>query len=258
MIANYHTHTWRCKHATGSEREYVEAAIEGGMKILGFSDHTPMPYRNGYVSNVKMDMNQLEDYVNTILRLKKEYRREIEIYLGLEVEYYPAYFEKLLEITGAYPMDYFLLAQHYLGNETDDAFCGEASQDNERLKRYCRQTKEALKTGCFSYFAHPDFLNFHGDTEVYQKEIRELCICARELEIPLELNFLGIWEKRHYPNPAFWKIAGEVGNHVIFGADAHRPDKVCNLEALAEAEKLTEQYCLQKTETLVFRKPKKR
>ena len=38
MIANYHTHTWRCRHADGTEREYVERAIEGGLKILGFSD----------------------------------------------------------------------------------------------------------------------------------------------------------------------------------------------------------------------------
>ena len=53
MIANYHTHTWRCMHASGTEREYVEKAIEGGLKILGFSDHTPMPYSGGYVSNVK-------------------------------------------------------------------------------------------------------------------------------------------------------------------------------------------------------------
>ena len=40
MIANYHTHTWRCRHADGTEREYVERAIEGGLKILGFSDRT--------------------------------------------------------------------------------------------------------------------------------------------------------------------------------------------------------------------------
>lgn len=36
MIANYHTHTWRCRHADGTEREYVERTIEGGLKILGF------------------------------------------------------------------------------------------------------------------------------------------------------------------------------------------------------------------------------
>ena len=109
MIANYHTHTWRCMHAEGTEREYVERAIEGGLKILGFSDHTPMPYANGYVSNVKMRLNQLEGYVDTVLNLKKEYEKDIEIHLGLEVEYYPKYFKELLHITGQYPIEYFLL-----------------------------------------------------------------------------------------------------------------------------------------------------
>ncbi len=43
FIANYHTHTKRCRHAVGEDREYVEAAIEAGLKVLGFSDHTPIP-----------------------------------------------------------------------------------------------------------------------------------------------------------------------------------------------------------------------
>ena len=44
MYANYHTHTWRCNHARGTERDYIEQAIASGVKILGFSDHTPNPY----------------------------------------------------------------------------------------------------------------------------------------------------------------------------------------------------------------------
>ncbi len=72
MIANYHTHTRRCNHAYGTEREYVENAIENGIKILGFSDHTPMPYDN-YVSPSKMTFSQVEDYVDTVLSLKAEY-----------------------------------------------------------------------------------------------------------------------------------------------------------------------------------------
>ena len=49
MIANYHTHTWRCRYANGTEREYVERAIEGGLKILGFSDHSPYPFPDGSI-----------------------------------------------------------------------------------------------------------------------------------------------------------------------------------------------------------------
>ena len=74
MIANYHTHTWRCRHADGTEREYVETAIEAGFKILGFSDHTPQVYPGGYVCPVKMLPEELEGYVDTVLDLKREYR----------------------------------------------------------------------------------------------------------------------------------------------------------------------------------------
>lgn len=250
MIANYHTHTWRCGHAYGTEKEYVENAIAGGLKILGFSDHTPMPYADGYVSNVKMRMDQLEDYVDTVLNLKKEYARDIEIHLGLEVEYYPRYFEELLRITGQYPIEYFLLAQHCLGNETDDFFCGRPTDDAGRLAGYRRQSEEALKTGCFVYFAHPDILNFTGDAAVYEEQMRKLCLFVKERDIPLEINFLGIRDKRHYPNPKFWEIAGEVGNKVIFGADAHRPGEVWNPEAVSAAEEMVKKYRLQLVDTL--------
>lgn len=41
MLANYHTHTWRCNHAEAGEEDYVLAAIDQGFRILGFADHTP-------------------------------------------------------------------------------------------------------------------------------------------------------------------------------------------------------------------------
>ena len=33
---NYHTHTYRCGHAIGTDEEYVLAAIEKGFKENGF------------------------------------------------------------------------------------------------------------------------------------------------------------------------------------------------------------------------------
>ena len=49
-LANYHTHTWRCQHARGTEEEYVKAAIKQGFGVLGFSDHTPWPYESDFIS----------------------------------------------------------------------------------------------------------------------------------------------------------------------------------------------------------------
>ena len=41
MIANYHTHTPRCNHAWGTEAEYVEKALEAGLKLLGIDPDAP-------------------------------------------------------------------------------------------------------------------------------------------------------------------------------------------------------------------------
>ena len=39
----YHSHTFRCGHAVGTDEEYVKKAIEGHYEILGFSDHVMLP-----------------------------------------------------------------------------------------------------------------------------------------------------------------------------------------------------------------------
>lgn len=249
ITANYHTHTWRCMHAQGAEREYVENAIRGGIKILGFSDHAPMPYPNGYISPVRMRVDQLEGYVDTVLRLKEEYKNDIQIHLGFEAEYFPALFEEFLRILEPYPIEYLLLGQHYLGNEESD-YTGWPTGDAARLEHYCLQCCEAIKTGRFSYIAHPDLLPFTGSERLYEHWMRRLCLCAKEEGIPLEVNLLGLGEGRRYPNPAFWRIAQDCGNQVIFGEDAHRPDAVCNTASLPGARQLSAGLTVLKTLTL--------
>lgn len=240
MIANYHTHTYRCRHADGTEREYVEKAIEGGLKILGFSDHTPQVYPNGYQCPVKMEPRELEGYVDTILDLKREYKDDIEIHLGLEVEYLYTLWEPLLRLLEPYPIEYMILGQHYLGNGIDVPFCGAPTYDNESLRAYCRQTREALETGKFLYFAHPDVMWFLGSDDVYTEEMTALCRYCREADIPLEINLLGVREDRNYPRKLFWDIAAREGNSVIYGSDAHHADHVYSPEVIAKADRFVE------------------
>ena len=109
MLANYHTHTTRCNHATGTEREYIETAISNGFKILGFSDHVPQPYPSDYYSHIRMTMEETEGYVDTLVKLRDEYKDDIHIVIGYEVEYTHKYFHKLLEHIRQYPLDYIIL-----------------------------------------------------------------------------------------------------------------------------------------------------
>ena len=223
MKINYHTHTTRCHHAAGTEREYVEAAIANGIKVLGFADHTPYPFPEDHSHGIRMRMHELDDYVNTVLALKEEYKDQIEIHLGLEVEYFPQYFEQLRKELAGYPIEYFLLAQHLLGNSAPGEFyCGRATDDPAKLTQYCDQVLAGMETGCFTYLAHPDLPLFTGDPAHYETQMRRICRKAKEINLPLEINLLGIVEERHYPNEDFWKIAAEEGCDVFFGIDAHK------------------------------------
>ena len=55
MTTNLHTHTPRCNHAWGSETEYVECALQEGLTVLGFSDHSPYVFPGEYYSHFRQD-----------------------------------------------------------------------------------------------------------------------------------------------------------------------------------------------------------
>lgn len=247
---NYHTHTPRCGHASGSEREYIEEAIKGGLKALGFSDHTCMPYEEVHHSDIRMRMAELENYCDTLTALKKEYEKDITLHIGLEVEYYPLYFHKLVDFVKDYPVEYMILGQHSTNNDYDGMYVANNKDDDEVVRQYARQVVTAMDEGKFLYVAHPDIARNPGNDALYRECMNKICVTAKAHDLPLEINFLGIWDHRHYPNPILWEEAGKVGNKVIFGADAHTPDRVQNQAAFDAAMEMVKKYGLQYVHSL--------
>ncbi len=244
MIANYHTHTYRCGHAEGNEREYAEQAEKAGLRTLGIADHTPYDFYDIGPRNRPMRMmpEELPGYADSVRTLQGEYRGRLEILLGVEAEYYPRYFPRLLELLRECGIEYMILGQHFLGNEVGDQYCGMPCPETAGLKRYVDQSIEALETGLFTYFAHPDLFHFTGDEAAYEEEMGRLCRAAKRTETPLEINLLGLREGRHYPDERFWRIAAREGNAIILGCDAHQPrwvaDPVSEEKAVRMAERL--------------------
>ena len=226
MDFNYHTHTTRCHHAQGEDREYVEAAIRKGLKTLGFSDHAPYLFKDPkFWSAHRMETDLLHDYAESVRALQKEYAKDIRILLGFELEYYPDLHKDEMAFLKAVKPDYILLGQHFLGNEIDQPSSGVLRDDNF-LVQYVSQVLEGLATGDFLYLAHPDLAGYHFSDELVTSEYRRLWEGAKSMDIPLEINLLGIRSHRHYPNEKFFKIAAEVGNEIILGCDAHDPENV--------------------------------
>lgn len=224
---NLHTHTWRCHHAVGEDREYVEAAIRAGMKTLGFADHCPQFFPvDDYYSHFRMRPEQAVEYAESIRALKKEYAADIRILLGFETEYYPETFDALIDFVRPLELDYMIMGQHFVGNEYDEGsyYVASHGKKEDYLEQYVSQVKEGLKTGAFTYLAHPDTVWYCGDPDFYKQQMSELCLFAREQDIPLEYNMLGYINERCYPNPVFWDIVAATGNKAVIGYDAHTPD----------------------------------
>ena len=249
---NYHTHTPRCHHAEGSEREYIEAALQGGFRVLGFSDHAPYLFGDGYVSRIRMLPEELRGYCDTLLTLREEYRGRIDLHIGLEMEYYPRFFADQVRFLRDYPLDYLILGQHAIYNELEGYYSGRPTTDEKLLDQYVGQCIDGLQSGLFSYLAHPDLINFTGDERIYDRAMRKLCRAARDLDLPVEINLLGMAEEKQYPNPAFWRIAGEEGMTAVLGVDAHCPEDLIN-SPVAGGLRLAEQFGVPVTEEVALR-----
>lgn len=245
LTYNFHTHTTRCHHASGADREYVESAIKGGIKTLGFADHSPYIFKDGYYSGFRMKPEELEGYVKSVLDLKAEFKKDIDIFVGLEAEYYPEFFDAFLELIRPYPIDYLICGQHFIRNEMDNApYTARKTTDEGVLMEYARQVVGAMKTGKFSYIAHPDVIHYRESEDVEREAWLLICENAKKYNVPLEINLLGIRDHRHYPYSGFWKAAGETKAPVTVGADAHAPYDVCDNTSFDTAMLMVKKYDL--------------
>lgn len=245
MTYNYHAHTARCGHASGTEEEYILRAIQGGITHMGFSDHAPFLFPDGKESYYRIPMAQARDYFDTLNALREKYKDQIDLTIGFEMEYYPSFFPAMLETARSLGCEYLILGQHFSGDERPKGFyVATPTDDPALLKEYVTNVLAAMETGLFSYVAHPDIFNFTGDETVYEEEMRKLCVAARERNVPLEINLLGMRSKRHYPQDRFWKLAGEEKSPVTFGFDSHDVEGAWDGASLPHALELVDRYSL--------------
>ena len=226
---NFHTHTYRCGHAAFElEEEYINKYIENGFKIVGFSDHMPLPLEEFPQENSRMYIKDSSKYISKLSKLKNHYK-DIEILISFECEYDKLYNKHLIKLKEN--SDYLILGQHFIKNINP---IGNVDYPMIYANRVC----EALDTGLFSYIAHPDlYLKYRDSIEIsdYDKYINNckkaaeiICKKAKKLNIPLEINLtfknnIKIMKDNNYPYPhrLFFDIAKKFDNSFVLGIDAH-------------------------------------
>ena len=287
---NYHTHTYRCGHAKGTEEQMILSAIENQIQELGISEHIPLPhYRwkllssihkirglRSFVSlirafiyngpNMRMPYQQIDEYFTIMKDCKMKYKDTINIYTGFEAEGIEEYFGYYQSLLKSKKVDYLILGHHFHKYFINEDYFGRNKLSKKDIYQYCHDVEKAMETQLFSYFAHPDlflvgYQLFDLDAQTVS---RRICQKAKELNIPLEINAGGIRRglvRRDnediylYPNSHFWTIASEIGNDVIIGIDAHKPSDF-NENIYDELNQFAKQHNLKIIDELEFLKGK--
>ncbi len=230
----YHSHTYRCGHASGEDEEYIKSAIEAGFKEYGISDHVILP--NVIHHNMRGEYSMLDGYVKSFKTLKEKYKDKINIHIGFEAEYMPEYLNYYKSLLDNHIVEYLILGQHcyYIPGTSVPQWY--VTMEKERgLTEYTDYLIKGIESGLFTYVAHPDFF------AIFYPEWDDLAIsCSKKIinaaikyNIPLEINlckarakYYGYIEKDYpsiYPIVNFWKLVAKTNIKVVIGIDSHNP-----------------------------------
>lgn len=247
-MRDYHTHTYRCKHAIGRVEDYARFAFENKYKVLGITDHTPLP--DNRFLDVRMDISELKDHIIDFHKAQNKFP-ELKMLLGMECEYLDIYHNFLKdELLERWGVKYLVLGQHFFNCGGELIFAWKDLKGVKELKIYTDHLVKAMETGLFDIVAHPDcFGTFyeHWDEEAVACS-RYILEAAQALKIPLEINGNGFRKGKKaynsvtrykYPLFDFWKLATKYDIEVVINSDAHKPkDLVFRENSLQLANKM--------------------
>lgn len=246
--SNWHTHTFRCKHATGDVADYCRAAEEAGLTTLGFSDHMPLP--GGRWPSVRMLPEELPGYCHAIQQARTVFPG-LRLHAGLECEYLTelgGYYRE--ELLGREGLEYLVGAVHWFPyrGEWPSAHSRETANDPRALAAYAAHLVDMIASGLFAFIAHPDgFGMFYDEWDAETAAAtRDIAQAAADADVPLEINAYGLrkpllatpsGERPAYPWAPFWEVAAACGAPAMVNSDAHRPEDIAGKvdEALALA-----------------------
>jgi histidinol-phosphatase (PHP family) len=250
MKIDGHIHSPYCPHGTkDSFHEYIERAIILGYEEITFTEHAPLPA--GFDDPVPdsdsgMNPDFLEAYIRDLEILKKEYKGNIIIKTGLEVDYIEGYEEgttQFLDTFGPHLED-SVLSVHFLFKK-GRYDCLDFSKENfgrmidfygsvDTIHHSYYQTVLKSVTANLGKYK-PNRIGHITLADKFKKDFPPAGLFRQEIETVLEevakrnmeldYNGAGYFKKGcgvSYPPPEIAMMAIELGIPLVYGSDAHQ------------------------------------
>lgn len=231
-LADYHIHTSFCNHANGTMKEFVKHAISAGLVEMGFADHNPLP--TNFTNPYRMLPEDMPIYLNIINDLKNEFP-QIEIKIGIELDYIESAIDFTQEFVKRNDFDYIIGSVHYLNlNPSHDLlYLNDLHWDekNELFSKYFDVMEKAVSSGLFDIVGHFDLpRRFWGnlDEMSFEYAVRVLKL-VKKYDLCLEINTSGFRTKNveePFPGHDLLCLARDLRIPITLGSDSHIPHDV--------------------------------
>ena len=233
---SYHNHSNMSDGAASLEL-MCRSAKAAGLREFGMSDHWVIPPDDSIdASSWRMKPERLDEYIETLLKLKKELDSEnFTLRLGLEIDFFFENHEEVLKNLASYPLDYTIGSVHYSGTFPIDHdisdWIGLTDRDKENIcEEYWKKLEGAASCGLYTFIGHLDLPKKFAliDNSKYLAHAIKVLNAVEKTNGAIELNTAG-WFKEcneQYPSCAILKEACSRKIPVVVNADAHHNDHV--------------------------------
>lgn len=243
-LTNYHSHCSFCDGRAPLE-EFVKEAIRQGFYSYGVSSHAPLPFPTRWT----MEWEQMEAYLDEFNNLRQKYADEIELYVGLEIDYLNEESNPSVARFTELPLDYRIGSVHLLydaAGEVVDIDCSPAvfkervdrhfNGDVLRVVRmYFDRLFRMVELGGFDILGHADKMHYNAscyhpgllDEPWYEALMKDYFSLVASRGYLVEINTkaydsLGTF----YPNSRYWELMKEYQIKILVNSDAHYPERI--------------------------------
>jgi histidinol-phosphatase (PHP family) len=236
MLTDYHSHTSRCGHATGTMREYVERAIALGIDEIGLTDHLWLYFQEPSERDptFAMDERDFDAHYEEMLRIRDEYAGRIQVRVSVEADYIAGREDELTSILTRYEFDYVLGSVHFLEgwplDAPESAVRYEKGPVSPIYRSYYRNLQRAISLGAFDLLAHfdlPKKFGFLPEDDLSELVCETLDLIAKH-DLAVEVSSAGLRKPigEIYPSPAILRQMKARSIPIALSSDAHAPAEV--------------------------------
>lgn len=197
---------------------FIKKAKEKGIKEIGFSDH------EWYIDKIDWPL---------LKHIKR--KSDIKIRIGLEIDYCPDREEEIREIIKSLNLDYTIGSVHTIGDwkfDHPDYIKEYDYRDMDQVYiSYYELVLKLVRSGLFSIVGHLDLIKIFGfkpDNVNIFSLIEPVLQEIKNTGMAIEVNTNGINKpvREYYPAIKILKEAIQQNIPIVFGSDAHMPDRV--------------------------------